>query len=66
VIFSVWDQLAGTNYIPRVGEQYQLGIGAESAKFRSVCSLYFYPFVTAARRLRGRAVFPALRSEVGE
>jgi sterol desaturase/sphingolipid hydroxylase (fatty acid hydroxylase superfamily) len=54
VIFSLWDHLAGTNYIPARGEQYRMGIGEESARFRSVWALYFYPFGRAIRVFRSR------------
>jgi sterol desaturase/sphingolipid hydroxylase (fatty acid hydroxylase superfamily) len=61
VVFSLWDYLAGTIYIPRSAESFRLGIGEESVKFRSVTALYFYPFVCAARRLIRRQP-PSLES----
>ncbi len=51
VVFSAWDYLAGSMYIPEVGEKFRLGIGAEGAEFRSVWTVYAYPFLAAARRL---------------
>jgi len=51
VVFSAWDYMAGTIYIPEVGEKFPLGIGAEGTEFRSVWTVYVYPFVSAARRL---------------
>ncbi len=52
VVFSLWDHLAGTNYIPARGEQFQLGIGPEGEEFSSVWRAYFYPFYSLARKIR--------------
>ena len=52
VVFSLWDHLAGTNYIPARGERFELGIGAESAEFSSLWRAYFYPFYSLAKKIR--------------
>lgn len=51
VVFSLWDTLFRTNYIPAPEEQFRLGIGPEGEEFRSVFRLYFYPFRALARRV---------------
>jgi sterol desaturase/sphingolipid hydroxylase (fatty acid hydroxylase superfamily) len=56
LMFSLWDELAGTNYIPTRDEQYRLGLpDGESSRFRSLGALYFAPFAGAARRILQRA-----------
>ncbi len=58
LIFSFWDALAGTNYIPREHEKFKLGLpGDENQRFRSVWALYVSPFGAVARRLRRAAGF---------
>jgi Sterol desaturase len=52
-IFSLWDQLAGTLYIPRQDEKFILGLPDEAEKYRTVRQLYFQPFIGAARLLFG-------------
>lgn len=53
VVFSLWDYLAGTIYIPKPGERpAQLGIGEESGEFNSVRALYLRPFLACTRRVR--------------
>jgi sterol desaturase/sphingolipid hydroxylase (fatty acid hydroxylase superfamily) len=55
LIFSIWDYLAGTIYIPARGETPAvLGIGKEGDELRSVWALYTNPFISLARRLRKR------------
>jgi sterol desaturase/sphingolipid hydroxylase (fatty acid hydroxylase superfamily) len=62
VVFSLWDYLAGTIYIPQRGEKPQrLGIGPEGAEFQSVWTLYAYPFLAVLRRLRNRQTVPVPR-----
>ena len=63
LIFSVWDYLAGTIYIPEKNEApVVLGIGEEGKDFRSVWSLYTLPFVSLARKLRNRLAPPPARA----
>ena len=50
-ILSLWDTIAGTNYIPAADEEYTLGIGDEGRAFHGVRALYFYPFLALARRI---------------
>ncbi|MGQ0383959.1 MAG: sterol desaturase family protein [Gammaproteobacteria bacterium] len=53
LMFSLWDVLAGTNYIPASDEKYRLGLpGGEHRRFQSLGALYFAPFAAAARRVR--------------
>jgi sterol desaturase/sphingolipid hydroxylase (fatty acid hydroxylase superfamily) len=45
-IFSVWDWLVGTLYIPRDDEEVLLGLpGGEHSDYNSIISLYLRPFV---------------------
>ena len=45
-IFSLWDLLAGTLYLPRANEELKLGLGEEGDReYRSVLRLYFLPFI---------------------
>ncbi len=56
LMFSMWDVLARTLYVPRGKEDFRLGLpGEENRRFASVWSLYVAPFVAVARRL-ARAV----------
>jgi sterol desaturase/sphingolipid hydroxylase (fatty acid hydroxylase superfamily) len=67
VVFSLWDHLAGTNYIPARGEKFELGIGPESKEFSSVWRAYFYPFYSLARTIRQQiagAAAPRVQPEV--
>jgi len=56
LIFSVWDRVFGTLFIPtsRLELRYGLGDGEET-EFSSVRRLYWLPFVKAARLFRSRA-----------
>jgi sterol desaturase/sphingolipid hydroxylase (fatty acid hydroxylase superfamily) len=55
LIFSFWDALFGSLYVPRGREEFRLGLpGGENERFRSVTALYFAPFVGVFRRLMGR------------
>jgi sterol desaturase/sphingolipid hydroxylase (fatty acid hydroxylase superfamily) len=52
-IFSVWDWLAGTLYIPRDDEELILGLpGGEHGDYHSIIGLYLLPFVKNALRLQ--------------
>lgn len=56
LIFSVWDRLFGTLYIPTTRLELRYGLGdGEEREFSSVRRLYWLPFVKAARTLRNRA-----------
>jgi sterol desaturase/sphingolipid hydroxylase (fatty acid hydroxylase superfamily) len=58
-IFSFWDRMFGTLYVPRRGETFALGLATgEHVRFHSVSALYFRPFANLARRLK-RFVRPA-------
>jgi len=49
-VFSIWDVLFRSLYIPRTKESLRLGIAnANPEDFSSVSKLYFLPFVKAAR-----------------
>ena len=43
-VFSLWDKLFGTLYVPERKEELRLGIGEESEAFNSVWALYWLPF----------------------
>lgn len=45
---AVWDRLAGTLYVPAEREQFALGVGPESARYRNLGHCYLAPFVEAA------------------
>ena len=52
-IFSIWDWLAGTLYIPRDDEELILGLpDGEHGDYNSIISLYLLPFVKNALRLQ--------------
>jgi sterol desaturase/sphingolipid hydroxylase (fatty acid hydroxylase superfamily) len=52
-IFSIWDWLAGTLYLPPDDEELILGLGGgEHSDYNSVISLYLLPFVKNALRLQ--------------
>ena len=52
-VFSVWDALAGTRYLPDGIEELRLGLGdGEEAEFQSVARLYAIPFRNVIRRAR--------------
>jgi sterol desaturase/sphingolipid hydroxylase (fatty acid hydroxylase superfamily) len=52
-IFSVWDWLAGTLYIPQDQEHLKLGLSnGEHDDYNSITRLYLLPFVKNAMRLR--------------
>jgi sterol desaturase/sphingolipid hydroxylase (fatty acid hydroxylase superfamily) len=61
-IFSIWDWLAGTLYLPRDDEELILGLqNAEHDDYNSVASLYVLPFVKNALRMHrfaSRRFFP--------
>lgn len=53
-IFSLWDWLAGTLYLPREDEELILGLpGGEHDDYCSVASVYLLPFAKNALRLQG-------------
>jgi sterol desaturase/sphingolipid hydroxylase (fatty acid hydroxylase superfamily) len=56
-IFSVWDRLAGTRYLPAEEERFAIGLSnGEGDDYRSLLRLYFLPFVRVLRLgLRGAA-----------
>jgi sterol desaturase/sphingolipid hydroxylase (fatty acid hydroxylase superfamily) len=50
-IFTFWDRLFGTHYIPAEEERVAFGIDAEEMPdYQTLCGLYFTPFVKIARR----------------
>ena len=52
-IFTIWDRLAGTLYLPEREERLQYGLWeGEHAEFRTLRALYFRPFLKAARLIR--------------
>ena len=52
-IFSIWDWLAGTLYLPSDDEELILGLpGGEHGDYNSIVSLYLLPFVKNALRLQ--------------
>jgi sterol desaturase/sphingolipid hydroxylase (fatty acid hydroxylase superfamily) len=58
-IFSFWDRMFGTLYIPHRGETFALGLTTgEHVHFHSVSALYFRPFANLMRRVK-RFVLPA-------
>lgn len=52
-VFSIWDALAGTRYLPRGIEDLRFGLEeGEEAEFQSVARLYAIPFRNVVRRAR--------------
>jgi sterol desaturase/sphingolipid hydroxylase (fatty acid hydroxylase superfamily) len=50
-IFSFWDRMFGTLYVPKQGEQFELGLSdGEHVRFHSVPALYFRPIANLLRR----------------
>ena len=50
-VFSMWDRMAGTLYVPRTREAIQYGIGnGEDEDYESVTALYCVPFRKAGAR----------------
>ncbi len=55
LMFSLWDWIAGTLYVPRGREEVRFGLsGREHEEYDSLWRLYSLPFVKAAAVLRGR------------
>jgi len=55
-IFTFWDRMAGTLYLPRERETLVYGLsGGGEAGYRGLVRLYLRPFAGAAALLRGRA-----------
>lgn len=53
-MFTIWDRLAGTLYLPRNGEALPLGLSQdEHHEYKSVARLYLLPFAKIARRISG-------------
>ncbi len=65
LIFSFWDALFGSLYVPRGKEEFRLGLsGNESPRFDSVWKLYFAPLAGTWRRLtKRRAAKPAFNTD---
>ncbi|MEL6422040.1 MAG: sterol desaturase family protein, partial [Pseudomonadota bacterium] len=62
LVFSFWDQLAGTSYIPRRHEKLSFGLSREEPNpFKSVADIYIKPFVWAGERTREMIANPAQR-----
>jgi sterol desaturase/sphingolipid hydroxylase (fatty acid hydroxylase superfamily) len=66
-MFTVWDWLAGTLYLPRRGEELPLGLQSEEHReYTSVLRLYLLPFAKIIRRLIAvyrHQVTPALQEQ---
>lgn len=64
-VFSIWDILFGTLYIPREKESLQMGIAnANSEDFSTVSKLYVLPVVKAARYVLGKR--EVMTASIGE
>jgi len=54
-VFSTWDRLAGTLYVPKAKESLTYGLdGIEEAEYDSIAALYFLPFRKIARQWLSR------------
>lgn len=61
LVFSLWDYLVGTLYIPRSAEEFRLGLSPNTGgRFDSLWALYVDPFIAAFERIRSPT-----RSSVG-
>ncbi len=50
-IFSFWDRMFGTLYVPKQGETFELGLSdGEHVRFHSLGALYFRPVANLLRR----------------
>jgi sterol desaturase/sphingolipid hydroxylase (fatty acid hydroxylase superfamily) len=65
-VFSFWDYLAGTLYIPREKEEFKWGLSnQERLAYGSVASLYLTPIKKAAALIgRWRATHSATASKL--
>jgi len=55
LIFSIWDQLGGSHYIPRGYEKLTYGLSRDEPNpFKSVAEIYYKPFVWAGKLARLR------------
>lgn len=62
LMFSFWDQLMGTSYIPRKFEKLQYGLSREEPNpFKSISDIYIKPFVWAGDILRDTMRVPESR-----
>ncbi len=62
LMFSFWDQLMGTSYIPRKFEKLKYGLSrAEPNPFKTVADIYIKPFVWAGDVLRETMRVPERR-----
>ena len=53
-MFNFWDKLAGTFYMPKEQEVFELGLsGSEGARFRTLGDLYLQPFRNVWTRAAG-------------
>jgi sterol desaturase/sphingolipid hydroxylase (fatty acid hydroxylase superfamily) len=50
-IFSFWDRLGGTLYLPQRGETFDLGLPPGAGRFDSATALFITPFVECWRRI---------------
>jgi sterol desaturase/sphingolipid hydroxylase (fatty acid hydroxylase superfamily) len=55
-MFSFWDRLAGTLYLPARDEHFTLGLPPEAGRFDSVWNLYVQPFIACYRMVFPRPV----------
>lgn len=70
-IFSLWDRMLGTLYVPAADERVRFGLGgAEAHDYRSVAAIYLLPFRKAFmlvwRRLTPRQEEQQLSRRLGE
>lgn len=59
LIFSFWDYLFGTIYVPKVREKF--GVGIEQKDFENIWQLYYSPFVEAYKQI-AKFLFPIPKS----
>lgn len=65
LIFSFWDRIFGTHYIPTEHEDLRFGLSrAEPNPFNSITDIYLKPFVWAGELIREALDTPAKRSAV--
>lgn len=63
-IFSFWDRLAGTLYLPRAGETFTLGLPADAGRYDTVLALFWHPFLYSARLIKNRRATKSAQSAV--
>jgi sterol desaturase/sphingolipid hydroxylase (fatty acid hydroxylase superfamily)/creatinine amidohydrolase/Fe(II)-dependent formamide hydrolase-like protein len=64
-MFSLWDRMLGSLYVPKEKEELNFGLGGEEhGDYRSVWNLYFLPFKKSVKLAAGVAESSALKKAI--